>query len=60
MTSVNVSSVANTVTVIGEGDGTVVTVTTVGPQGPAADLTALEARVTALESVNYLVLEDGN
>ena len=63
MTSVNVSSVTNTVTVTGEGNGTVVTVTTVGPQGPvgpAPDLTALEARVAALEAVDYLVLQDGN
>ena len=66
MTSVNVSSVTNTVTVTGEGNGTVVTVTTAGPQGPqgpvgpAPDLTALEARVAALENVDYLVLQDGN
>jgi hypothetical protein len=33
MTSVNVSAVTNTVTVT-EGDTTVVTVTTAGPQGP--------------------------
>ena len=34
MTAVNVTSVTNTVTVT-EGDTTVVTVTTAGPQGPA-------------------------
>ena len=34
MTSVNVSSVTNTVTVV-EGNTSVVTVTTPGPQGPA-------------------------
>ena len=63
MTSVNVTSVTNTVTVTGEGDSTVVTITTAGPQGPPgppADLTALEARVAALEAANYLVLQDGN
>jgi hypothetical protein len=63
MTSVNVSSVTNTVTVTGEGAGTVVTITTAGPQGPpgpTADLTALEARVAALEAAKYLVLQDGN
>lgn len=34
MTSVNVASVTNTVTVT-EGDTTVVTITTAGPQGPS-------------------------
>ena len=72
MTSVNVSSVTNTVTVTEEASGTtvvtvpqtsVVTAITAGPQGPegsAPDLAALEARVAALENVNYLVLEDNN
>jgi hypothetical protein len=65
MTSVNVSAVTNTVTVTENGSSTVVTVPqtsvvtaiTVGPQGAAADLTALEARVAALEALNILLLE---
>jgi hypothetical protein len=56
MTSVNVSSVTNTVTVT-EGDTTIVTVTTAGPQGASADITALEARVAALEALDILLLE---
>lgn len=38
MTSVNITTTKNTVTV-NEGDATVVTVATVGPQGPGFDLT---------------------
>ena len=57
MTSVNVSAVTNTVTVTENGSNTVVTVITAGPQGAAADLTALEARVAALEALNILLLE---
>ena len=65
MTSVNVSAVTNTVTVTENGSSTVVTVPqtsvvtaiTAGPQGAAADLTALEARVAALEALNILLLE---
>ena len=38
MTSVNITTTKNTVTV-NEGDTTVVTVATVGPQGPGFDLT---------------------
>jgi len=40
MTSVNVTAVTNTVTVT-EGDTTVVTITTAGPQGPSGDGTGL-------------------
>ena len=49
MTSVNISSTTNTVTVTGEGDTAVVTVSTVGPQGPSGssgtlvELTDVEA-----------------
>jgi|DEB0MinimDraft_10_1074344.scaffolds.fasta_scaffold162138_1 hypothetical protein len=66
MTSVNVSSVTNTVTVTQGDAGTtvvtvpqtsVVTATTAGPQGAAADISALEARVAALEALNILLLE---
>jgi|VirMetMinimDraft_7_1064189.scaffolds.fasta_scaffold111736_2 hypothetical protein len=56
MTSVNVTEVKNTVTV--SDDGSTVTVTT----GAISQDTfnALVNRVTALESTNYLVLQDGN
>jgi hypothetical protein len=36
MTLVNVTAVTNTVAVTEDGSGTVVTVTTAGPQGPSA------------------------
>ena len=65
MTSVNVSSVTNTVTVTADAGTTVVTVpqtsvvtaTTVGPQGASADISSLEARVAALEALNIMLLE---
>jgi hypothetical protein len=65
MTSVNVSSVTNTITVTADAGTTVVTVpqtsvvtaTTVGPQGASADISALEARVAALEALNIMLLE---
>ena len=56
LTGVNVTEVKNTVTV--SDDGSTVTVTT----GAISQDTfnALVNRVTALESTNYLVLQDGN
>jgi len=60
MTAVQVSSVENTVVVTGDANTRVVTVATAGPQGAAATVAALEARVAALEAVDYLVLQDGN
>jgi len=56
MTSVNVTEVKNTVTV--SDDGSTVTVTTGAINQSTFD--ALLDRVTALESTNYLVLQDGN
>ena len=38
MTSVNITSTTNTVTVTGDGDNAVVTVATVGPQGPSGEV----------------------
>jgi hypothetical protein len=66
MTSVNVTTTQNTVTVSDDGgsvtvnadDSGTVTVTTTGIAQAAYD--ALVARVAALESVDYLVLQDGN
>ncbi len=56
MTSVNVTTTANTVTVSDDGETVVVTT------GAISQTTydALVARVTALESVDYLILQDGN
>ena len=54
MTSVNITTTKNTVTV--SDDGSIVTVTTTGITQATYD--ALVARVAALESVNYLILED--
>jgi hypothetical protein len=45
MTSVNISSVTNTVVVDNSGDTTVVTVSTVGPQGPSGILLDETAKV---------------
>lgn len=56
MTSVNITTTKNTVTV--SDDGSIVTVTTTGITQATYD--ALVARLAALESVNYLVLQDGN
>ena len=56
MTSVNVTTTQNTVTV--SDDGGTVTITTAGINQATYD--ALVARVAALESVDYLVLQDGN
>jgi len=53
MTSVNVTTTANTVTV--SDDGGTVTITTPGVS--AATFDALEARVAALEALNILLLE---
>jgi len=66
MTSVNVTTTQNTVTVSDDGgsvtvnadDSGTVTVTTSGIAQATYD--ALVARVAALESVDYLVLQDGN
>ena len=61
MTDVQITTVKNSVVVSGEGAATVVTVSTAGPQGPSgADLSAVTARLDALEAVDYLVLQDGN
>ena len=63
MTDVQITTVKNSVVVSGEGAATVVTVSTAGPQGPSGgstDLSAVTARLDALEAVNYLVLQDGN
>jgi hypothetical protein len=56
MTSVNVTTTQNTVTV--SEDGSTVTIQT----GDVSQYTfdALVARVAQLESVDYLVLQDGN
>ena len=56
MTSVNVTTTKNTVTV--SDDGSTVVITTTGIS--QATLDALVARVAQLESVDYLVLQDGN
>jgi len=56
MTSVNVTEIKNTVTV--SGDGGTVTIRTGDISQETFD--ALVARVTALESTDYLVLQDGN
>jgi len=53
MTSVNVTTTANTVTVT--DDGNTVTITTPGVSSATFD--ALEARVTALENLNLFLLE---
>jgi hypothetical protein len=66
MTSVNVTTTQNTVTVSDDGgsvtvnadDSGTVTVTTTGIAQTTYD--ALVARVAALEGVNYLVLEDND
>jgi len=66
MTSVNVTTTQNTVTVtddsgsvtVNADDSGAVTVTTTGIT--QATYNALVARVAALESVDYLVLQDGN
>lgn len=61
MTDVQITTVKNSVVVSGEGAATVVTVSTAGPQGPSGgDLSAVTARLDALEAVDYLVLQDGN
>ncbi len=57
MTSVNVTTTANTVTVSDDGETVVVTT---GANVSQASFDALVARVTALESVDYLILQDGN
>jgi hypothetical protein len=54
MTSVNVTTTANTVTVLDDGETVVVTTGNI----TQATFDALLARVTALENVNYLLLED--
>lgn len=54
MTSVNVTTAANTVTVLDDGETVVVTTGNI----TQATFDALLARVTALENVNYLLLED--
>jgi|31_taG_2_1085359.scaffolds.fasta_scaffold64048_2 hypothetical protein len=56
MTSVNVTTTANTVTVLDDGETVVVTTGDV----TQATFDALVARVVALESAKYLVLQDGN
>ena len=56
MTSVNVTTTQNTVTV--SDDGSTVVITAAGVSQAALD--ALVARVAQLESVDYLVLQDGN
>ena len=63
--SVTVSETQNTVTVSGDGttvivsgDGGTVTIRTGDASQVAFD--ALVARIEQLESVNYLVLQDGN
>jgi len=56
MTSVNVTTTVNTVTVSDDGSTVIITTGNV----TQATFDALLARVTALESVNYLVLQDGN
>jgi hypothetical protein len=56
MTSVNITTTVNTVSVLDDGETVVVTTGNV----TQATFDALLARVTALENVDYLVLEDGN
>ncbi len=53
MTSVNVTTTKNTVTV-NEGDTTVVTVATTGPQGPSGSISGLNFDITG--KVNNAVL----
>ncbi len=57
MTTVNVSTTKNTVTV-NEGDATVVTVTTTGPQGPGFDL-VLDHSAKVDNSVMYYQQSSG-
>ena len=57
MTTVNVSTTKNTVTV-NEGDATVVTVTTAGPQGPGFDL-VLDHSAKVDNSVMYYQQSSG-
>ena len=57
MTSVNLTTTKNTVTV-NEGDTTVVTVTTVGPQGPGFDL-VLDHSAKVDNSVMYYQQSSG-
>ena len=56
MTSVNITTTVNTVSVLDDGETVVVNTGTV----TQATFDALLARVTALENVDYLVLQDGN
>ena len=58
MTTVNVSTTKNSVTV-NEGDTTVVTVSTVGPQGPGFDL-ALDHSAKVDNSVMYYQQSSGS
>lgn len=53
MTSVNVTTTANTVTVLDDGETVVVTTGDVAQ----ATFDALEARVAALEALNIMLLE---
>lgn len=58
MTQVNVDIQPVTV-LVEEEPTTTITIIAQGPQGPlSADLTALEARVAALEAQNVFLLED--
>jgi hypothetical protein len=52
MTSVNVTSVTNTVTVV-EGDTTVVTVTTAGPQGATGTVAAAASGTAAAPGISF-------
>ena len=54
MTSVNVSAVTNTVTVT-EGDTTVVTVTTAGPQGPGGGAGAAYVNTQASPATTWTI-----
>jgi hypothetical protein len=53
MTSVNVTSVTNTVTVV-EGDTTVVTVTTAGPQGATGTVAAAASGTAAAPGISFI------
>tara|TARA_R100001086_G_scaffold221113_1_gene138178 strand:+ start:69 stop:308 length:240 start_codon:yes stop_codon:yes gene_type:complete len=61
MTSVNVTTTKNTVTV-NEGDTTVVTVATTGPQGPAGQISGLTFDISAKAdgSILYYDSSSGN